>query len=492
MNAVRSQDGVAVSETPEELNVRWRELCSSYLPLSPPDSFWRYSRASTARDPGQGWKLHVSATLLTAAGVLEKIGPFLSGCGTMFKAPGSLEALGRLNSGLYYGFCQVGKCFTVYPRSDEEALLLADRLHELTAGMSAPLVAFDRRLLPGSCVYYRYGAFEPLEIENPDGTRTPALRDPEGNLVPDVRDSAAATHAWASDPFARRRKLRALAEAVESPLKTTYRVYCALTQRGKGGVYEAVDLSVSPPRLCVLKEGRRGGEVCWDGRDGFWRVRHEGIVIGSLREAGVEVPRVFSSFEAEGNYYLVTELIEGETLHAFLRRRGKRLAVARALRLSRRLAEILSRIHSAGWAWRDCKPSNLMMTPEGDLRPFDFEGACKLADPDPVPWGTEGFTPKGDEAAGAAPPCERDDLYGLGAIIYLMLTGKVPDPAAPVPLEQSRRNVPTRAARLVDELLRGEGRDRLTASLVAERLDNLLPRSAHGGARKIRTQARAA
>lgn len=487
MNAGLSHVRVAVSATPEALSGRWRELCSNFLPLSHPDSFWRYSRAASDEDPGQGWKLHVSATLLTAVNVLEKIGPFLSGRGTMFKAPNSLEELGRLNSGLYYGFCQVGKCFTVYPRSDEEALLLACRLHELTAGMSAPLVAFDRRFVPGSCVYYRYGAFEPLEIENPDGVRTPALRDPEGRLIPDVRDSAEATPAWASDPFANGRDIRSAAGDAGSPLKTTYRAYCALTQRGKGGVYEAVDLSVSPPRLCIIKEGRRGGEVYWDGRDGFWRVRHESRVIGALREAGVEAPRVLSSFEAEGNYYLVTELIEGETLHAFLRRRRRRLPMARALRLGRHLAEIISKIHAAGWVWRDCKPSNLMITPSGDLRPFDFEGACRLADPDPVPWGTEAFAPAGVPVRDAR-PCERNDLYALGAILYLILTGRLHDPSVPTPLEKLRRNVPPQGARLVGALLGGE-EGGLTASEVVGRLDAMLLRLAQAGAREVRARA---
>ena len=38
-------------------------------------------------------------------------------------------------------------------------------------------------------------------------------------------------------------------------------------QRGKGGVYQALDLNVNPPRLCLIKEGRKHGELTWDGRD---------------------------------------------------------------------------------------------------------------------------------------------------------------------------------------------------------------------------------
>src|SRR5204863_196337 len=81
---------------------------------------------------------------------------------------------------------------------------------------------------------------------------------------------------WVSDPFLGRGAGGAAAHA-ESPLGTTFRAFQALTQRGKGGVYKALDLSAHPPRLCIMKEGRSVGELTWDNRDGRWRVRHEGL-----------------------------------------------------------------------------------------------------------------------------------------------------------------------------------------------------------------------
>src|SRR5215213_10240427 len=96
------------------LGERWQELCGRLLPLTTPGTGWRYSRASAPEDPEQGWKLHVSSTILTANRVLEAVGPFLHRRGVMFKAPESLAELGRINSGLYYGYSQVGKFITVY------------------------------------------------------------------------------------------------------------------------------------------------------------------------------------------------------------------------------------------------------------------------------------------------------------------------------------------------------------------------------------------
>ena len=451
---------------------RWLELCSAYLPLAEPGSIWRYNRLLSSGDPRQGWKIHVSATVLTANDTLEKIAPLLQRRGPMFKAPISLQELNRINAGIYYGYTQIGKVITVYPRDDEELIFLAECLHDLTAGMIAPAVPFDLRLHPDSCIYYRYGGFERLEIEDPDGRRLLAIRDPNGRLVPDLRDTEMARPDWVSDPFAARRRDLS-APPLVTPLQTTYRAFQALTQRGKGGVYRAYDLSRTPPRLCILKEGRRGGEVGWDGRDGVWRVRHEERVLRSLSAAGIAAPRVYSSFEAEQNYYLVTECLRGETLQSFLHRRRRRLPVSVGIRYARRLATLLSRIHSTGWAWRDCKPTNLIISRRGELRPLDFEGACPVDQPDPSPWGTPGFIPpefREDPAAGRVESRVPEDLYALGALIYLLLTGEIPDSENFRPLRKLRRGVPAAICDLVSELLSPVPHERPAAQSVAERL----------------------
>src|SRR3712207_2196392 len=77
----------------------WQELCARLLPLSAPGASWRYSRAPAPGDPEQGWKLHVSSTILTANEVLATVGPFLHRRGVLFKAPASLGELDRINSG---------------------------------------------------------------------------------------------------------------------------------------------------------------------------------------------------------------------------------------------------------------------------------------------------------------------------------------------------------------------------------------------------------
>jgi serine/threonine protein kinase len=424
-------------------------------------------------DPEQGWKLHIPATVLTAATMLRRVGPLLRDRGVLFKATASLEELMRLNSGFHYGYSQVGKFITVYPRTDKEAVRLAERLHELTRGMRAPAVPFDLRYRPGGHVYYRYGAFKQIEVEGGDGEPAHVIRDPEGNLVPDVRD-AVSKPVWVADPFIEvTAREQAAATSKLTPLKTTFKAFRALTQRGRGGVYQALDLGATPPRLCVLKEGRRDGEVNWDGRDGAWRVRHEGRVLSALAAAGVNVPRLYASFSAEKNHYIAVEFIEGQSLHAGLSRRRRRFPVAAALRRGAGLARLVASIHAAGWVWRDCKPGNVILSKSGELRPLDFEGACPIGRPDPLPWGTPVFmAPEGrDDFRGQSR--QPEDLYALGVVVCFLLTGLTPEAASP-PLSKMRRNVPADAALVVEELLSRDPVLRPAAADVVRRLEEAL------------------
>lgn len=450
----------------------WAALCDQFLPLAPEHSIWRYSRETLPGDPEQGWKLHVSATLLKANYVLEAVGPLLRSSGVLFKAPASLGELEKLNNGLHYGYSQVGKFLTVYPRTTEEAVRLAEQLHRLTYQIPAPSVPFDSEYRPGSCVHYRYGAFKPVEAVSHTGERVFSIRDPDGNLAPDLRESASKPD-WVSDPFATSRAWRSVGTR-KTPLNTTFKAFRAMTQRGKGGVYQALDVRATPPQLCVLKEGRAQGEVGWDGRDGFWKVKHEGRVLASLAAAGVAVPRVYASFAAERNYYLALEYIAGESLEAWLSRRRRRLSLAHCLRRGIELALLLARIHETGWVWRDCKPGNLILTRDGELRPLDFEGACPTDRPDPSPWGTPSYVPPEWDAAFEGQSRLPQDLYSLGVNMHVLLAGCLPDVLPALSLKKLRPATPPSVLRLIAELLDPNPRRRPSARAVARRLKTAL------------------
>lgn len=453
----------AAQQLAQRCKKQWGELCEHYLPVAVPDSIWRYSRLGNAADLTQGWKLHISATVLTANAVLSRVAPVLHARSVLFKAPTSLGELGKINCGLFYGYSQVGKFITVYPQSDEEAISLASQLHKLTRKLSAPCIPFDLRYERDSSVYYRYGAFQHLEMVYPDGSRMAAMRDLEGRLIPDRRYSESAKPEWITDPFCNQ------PASAENPLPPNYACFAALVQRGKGGVYKAVDTSSHRPRFCIIKEGRKNGEINWDGRDGHWRIKHETKVLKFLRRRGLPVPEVYDSFEVEQNQYLVTEFIPGESLEVALQRRKRRYSVAHALRYSLELATLINRIHQSGWTWRDCKPSNIILTRRG-VRVLDFEGACRLTENDPIPWGTEPYVPPEWQRHGSVRSGVYDDLYALGAVMYLLLDGKLPE----VGSKPVRKGVPREVRDLVWKLLSSEPGGRPEVEKVEQVLSQVL------------------
>ena len=403
-------------DIPRRLSLSWLARIR-HLPLS--DANWSYSRPLHEDDPVQGWKLHVSATILSAAEVFARAEPILQKENALFKVPCRLELLKSLNSGLT-DFSQIGKFLTIYPRSEDEAVKLARELHRATRGLCGPRIPFDARYREKSLVYYRYGVFR-RSVDDTSGF----INGAAGRRYRDKRAPGRAVPSWLQDPFQK-------SEAINSkrrcpPLRDLF-VFKAKAQRGKGGVYEAVDLSVPPVRRVIVKEGRRHGETNWDGRDGYALVRHEAQVLRKLRAAGLPVPEIFREFTQNGNRYLILERIPGRPLLAAKRVQPSRISWRRAERILEQLEPLLSRMHRAGWTWRDCKPSHLL-SHEGILRLIDFEGACRTDQTGSLPWSSPDYIPPSSRGKFSRRVGTLEDDYALGVIAFQFGAGIFP-PAA--------------------------------------------------------------
>ncbi|MGH9220600.1 MAG: protein kinase domain-containing protein, partial [Vicinamibacterales bacterium] len=129
--------------------------------------------------------------------------------------------------------------------------------------------------------------------------------------------------------------------------------------------------------------------------------------------------------------YIVSELLEGESLRSALR---TALPPRKAIDYARQIAEALAAAHEKGIVHRDLKPENIFVSADGRIKILDF-GLAKLTQPpDDIPTGataadTEAGTVLG--TAGYMSPEQvrgetvdhRSDIFSLGAIIYEMLTG---------------------------------------------------------------------
>lgn len=114
--------------------------------------------------------------------------------------------------------------------------------------------------------------------------------------------------------------------------------------------------------------------------------------------------------EPEGEPYLVVEFVEGKSLESILAK-GK-LSEAEALKLTSDLLNALAYAHKHGVFHHDLKPSNIIVTPDGELKITDFAGSRRNgATPFTAPERLKG---QGDG---------RSDLFSVGVILYLMLSG---------------------------------------------------------------------
>jgi serine/threonine-protein kinase len=129
----------------------------------------------------------------------------------------------------------------------------------------------------------------------------------------------------------------------------------------------------------------------------------------------------------DGTYYLSMEYVEGETLTARLSRQRK-LKWREVIDISVQICSALKAAHNAGVIHRDLKPSNLMIRTDEVVKLTDFGVAHVFASTRLTKTGgiigtAEYMSP--EQAAGKR-TTKRSDLYSLGAVMYVMLTGRPP------------------------------------------------------------------
>ncbi|SCE51665.1 Protein kinase domain-containing protein [Streptomyces sp. Termitarium-T10T-6] len=417
--------------------------------------FWCSVRPRGHRSGEQGWKLHLSATPLSAALVLAVAADVLIEERASFKFAGALDRVALLTGGRA-DRGGGGKFITVYPDDPELFRRLARRLHTATLGLRGPRILSDQPYAPGSLVHYRYGVFGGVRTTTNDGDTDVRLRNPAGGLEKDRRQAWVTTPAWAPPPFP---EPTSPPEATSSPsraqtgpleqtepraqtgpleqagprkptrtpgrksvrLNDRYVVAKAIRHAFKGGVYLATDETTG--RQVVVKEARAHVGVRMDGTDLQDTLRHEAEMLEALAPLG-RTPAAIELFAQGGNLFLAQEFVPGRTLRDRLVERPVR-DLAEFLHLGRQIVDIVAGVHGTGRVLRDLSPNNLMVTPEGRVRLIDVEYLA----PEGVPV-RRGYTPGyvGPEVSSLrdydfTAPTYAGDLYGLGAVLLHLATG---------------------------------------------------------------------
>ncbi len=125
--------------------------------------------------------------------------------------------------------------------------------------------------------------------------------------------------------------------------------------------------------------------------------------------------------------WLVMEYVEGVSLSALIARDGA-LTPDEAAPLVRQAADALAAAHAAGIVHRDVKPSNMMVTPQGEVKLTDFGIARAEADASLTQTGLVTGSPAylAPEVASGATAHEASDVWSLGATLFHALAGHTP------------------------------------------------------------------
>ena len=141
------------------------------------------------------------------------------------------------------------------------------------------------------------------------------------------------------------------------------------------------------------------------------------------------LPRIVDIIDSRDTIYVIMDYIEGEPLSRILEREGPQ-PEEDVLEWARQLCDVLSYLHTRKppVIYRDMKPGNIMIRPDGNIRLIDFGIAREYKEgktSDTVALGTKGYAAP-EQFGGQGQTDARTDIYSLGVTLYQALTGQTP------------------------------------------------------------------
>lgn len=257
------------------------------------------------------------------------------------------------------------------------------------------------------------------------------------------------------------------------PQSMLHQRYIIIGQAGKGGmgaVYHAIDRQ-NPNYHFAIKEMSQGHLTEMELREAIKQFHREADMLGGLSHPNL--PRIYEDFEENGRSYLVMDFINGKTLFQLLKEsRNHPLPVLQVLDYASQLCDVLTYLHRQypPIIFRDLKPTNVMVTPNGQVFLIDFgiarfftEGKAQ----DTLFLGSPGYAPP--EQHGTSQTNPRSDLYSLGATLHCCLTGRDPyhaqDRFTFPPASQLNPQVPRDLDLLLQRMLAQNEQDRPASAI---------------------------
>jgi outer membrane protein assembly factor BamB/tRNA A-37 threonylcarbamoyl transferase component Bud32 len=208
-------------------------------------------------------------------------------------------------------------------------------------------------------------------------------------------------------------------------LQERYEILSVQGVGGMGAVYRARDLRFSAvEKIVAVKEMANTAPDPRMRQMSIQNFVREANILASLSHPAI--PKIFDYFSESSRSYLILEFIEGQNLEHILDERREPFPQEQVVDWGLQVCNVLAYLHNRKppVIFRDIKPGNLILKPDGRLMVIDF-GIAKVFEHGQrgTMIGTEGYSPP-EQYRGIAEP--RGDLYALGATLHHMLTGRDP------------------------------------------------------------------
>lgn len=212
---------------------------------------------------------------------------------------------------------------------------------------------------------------------------------------------------------------------IGSVIEGKYKILDVIGKGGMSTVYLALNERANKP--WAVKEVRKKDY------DSFQVDKKEIQMMRKLRHP--HLPSIIDVIEGDGTLLIVMDYIEGRSLEDILSEYGRQ-PQEMVIGWAKQLCGVLSYLHSRKPAviYRDMKPANVMLKPDGNVVLIDFGAAreyCPGNHGDTVSLGTRGYAAP-EQYTETEQSDARTDIYGLGVMLFQLLTGESPYRLRPV------------------------------------------------------------
>ena len=202
-----------------------------------------------------------------------------------------------------------------------------------------------------------------------------------------------------------------------------YKILNKIGQGGMSVVYQA--MNETPNKQWAIKEVRK------DGVQNFEVVK-QGLIAETemlKKLSHPNLPSIIEVIDGDGTFLIVMDYIEGRHLESVVKEYGAQRQED-VIEWAKQLCDVLSYLHSRKppIIYRDMKPSNVMLKPDGKVMLIDFGTAREFKEnsvADTTCLGTQGYAAP-EQYGGHGQTDTRTDIYCLGATLYHLLTGHNP------------------------------------------------------------------